>query len=449
MNGEAHQTNESLRKAIHIAFGFGAIALRWLPWRIAAGICLIAAVSNWLLLHKLVGRRVARHERGYDRGIILYPLAVGFLIVTFNWHIALAAVGWVIMAFGDGFATLAGRAAPLKALPWNRDKSWGGLIGFIVPATIGAIGIARLFDRPTIAVVLVTVLICAFVESLPTGIDDNITVPLAAAGALAALAIHPMVASEIHPPVIWGWIAVNTALALVGYALRLVDFSGAIFGWLLGDIVVAGSPAIYVALLAFFILGSATTKLGYSRKASAGLAQEKGGRRGAEHVFANVGVAAVCAIAHWRGLGVVPLFMGITALATAAADTVGSEIGQLIGRLTFSPLRFRSVPRGTPGAISAEGTLAGVVAAYAVAAAGVAMVVHRLQPGFAGTIEIDRTRTIAVITACAFLGSYLESVAWTYTRNVPHAAMNFLNTAAGAYLFWIAWHVIPMWGFLF
>ena len=38
-------------------------------------------------------------------------------------------------------------------------------------------------------------------------------------------------------------------------------------------------------------------KLGYARKSREGLAQEKGGRRGAAHAFANVGVAAICAVA--------------------------------------------------------------------------------------------------------------------------------------------------------
>ena len=59
----AHQTNETLRKFLHIAIGFGAIALKFVPWRWAALICAVAAVSNWLLLHRLVGKAVARHER--------------------------------------------------------------------------------------------------------------------------------------------------------------------------------------------------------------------------------------------------------------------------------------------------------------------------------------------------------------------------------------------------
>ena len=444
-----HETNETLRKSIHILFGFGAIALKWLPWRIAAGVCAVAVVANWLILHRIVGKRVARHERGYDIGIILYPLVVGILIITFNWHIVFAALAWAILAFGDGFATLAGRAVPVARLPWNREKSWGGFLAFLLFGSIAATGITILYGGPSIAVVLVTVLMSGLVESLPTGVNDNLSVPFTAGVILATIAIPPTINSEVHPPVMWTWVAVNTVLAIAGYFAKSVDVSGAVVGWLIGNIVIAGSPALYVALLTFFVLGTAATKLGYARKHAAGLAQEKGGRRGAEHAFANAGVAALCAIAHWRGLGVVPLFMGISALATAAADTAGSEIGQLIGRRAFMPLTFKRVERGTDGAISIEGTLAGLVASLLVAIAGVAMVAHHLRPSFSGSLEIDKTNTIAVITLCGFLGSYIESIVGTYVRNVPNTTMNFFNTAVGAYLFWVASHHVPMWGYIF
>lgn len=444
-----HETRETLRKAIHIAFGFGAIALRWIPWRIAAGICALAVIGNWLLLHRVFGRRIARHERGYDLGIVAYPLAVGLLILTFNWHLELAALAWAILAFGDGFATLIGRAAPLAALPWNRAKSWGGFLAFLIAGGSAAIGIAMLFGGPAITIVIAAVVVSALVESMPTGVDDNITVPFAAGATLAVLAIQPLVGADVHPPVLWSWIIANTIFAILGYVLRAVDFPGAVFGWLIGDVVIAGSPSIYVALIAFFIIGTACTKLGYRRKATAGLAQENEGRRSVEHAFANAGVAALCAIAYWRGLGLVPLFMGISALATAAADTAGSEIGQLFGKRAFLPLTFRRVERGTEGAISIEGTLAGLIASFLVTIAGVAMVINRLRPGFAGSVEIDKANTIIVITLCGFIGSYIESIAGASVRNVPNTTMNFFNTAVGAYLFWVASHYVPMWGFLF
>ena len=71
-----HSTNETLRKSIHTVFGVCAFALKLIPWWAAAGVAAIAIVSNWLVLHRIVGKSVARHERGYDAGIVLYPVAV-------------------------------------------------------------------------------------------------------------------------------------------------------------------------------------------------------------------------------------------------------------------------------------------------------------------------------------------------------------------------------------
>ena len=138
-----------------------------------------------------------------------------------------------------------------------------------------------------------------------------------------------------------------------------------------------------------------------------------------------------------------------TGRRTAAADTAGSEIGQLIGKRAFHPLTFRRVERGTDGAMSIEGTLAGVFGALIVAIAGTAMAIHHIRPGFIGSVTIDRTRVTIVVTIAAFLGSYFESVLGILTRGVPNHVMNLINTVIGAVLFWIAWNFVPMFGFEF
>ena len=447
---DGFQTNEGLRKFLHILFGLFALSLKFIPWRTAALIAAAGVILNWLLLHRLVGKRVARHERGWDWGIVLYPAAVLALIVIFNWHIEIAAVAWAIMAFGDGFATLLGRALPLARLPWNREKSLGGSIAFLLFGSAAALAMARVFGGPSLTAITVAVITAAIAESMPLRLNDNVVVPATAAGMLAIFAIEPLAPMEWLPSLPWPWLAVNTVLAILGYVLRTVDLSGFLVGWLLGSvIVIGGGPALYVALLAFFVIGTICTKLGYKRKSAAGLAQEKGGRRGAGHAIANVGVAALCALACWRGLGLVPLFMGIAALATAAADTTGSEIGKLLGKRAFHPLTLRRVERGTDGAISLEGTLAGIAAAFLVAFAGTVMAANRLRPGFTGSVVIAKSHVLAVLTAAGFLGSYAESILGSLKLDIPNDVMNFINTVVGALLFWIAWNFVPMFGWAF
>ncbi|HEX2123611.1 MAG TPA: DUF92 domain-containing protein, partial [Thermoanaerobaculia bacterium] len=327
-------------------------------------------------------------------------------------------------------------------LPWNRDKSWGGLIAFVLFGAAGALAVGAWMDYREWGVILVATLAAAIAESLPLGVDDNVTVPFAASAALVVAGIQPLTPYGTWPSTHW-WLIVNAVLALAGYFARSVDFSGALGGWALGAIILLGAGwPLYVSLLAFFVIGTAVTKLGYARKARAGLAQERGGRRGFSHAFSNVGVAAICAIAVSRAsrstfgqmeMELLPLFMGIAALATAAADTTASEIGQLIGKRAFLPLTLRRVPVGTEGAISLEGTLAGAAAGFAVALIS-SLAVHRLF--FEATFS---WRVVGAIAACAFLGSYLESVAGSWNRKqarpVPNGVLNFFNTAAGAILF--------------
>lgn len=53
--------------------------------------------------------------------------------------------------------------------------------------------------------------------------------------------------------------------------------------------------------------------------------------------------------------------------ASKLADTTSSEIGKAYGQTTYLITTLQRVPRGTEGAVSLEGTAAGVVAAAGVA----------------------------------------------------------------------------------
>ena len=63
----------------------------------------------------------------------------------------------------------------------------------------------------------------------------------------------------------------------------------------------------------------------------------------------------------------------VAALTAGGSDTVASEIGKAWGRSTFLVTTFSRVTPGTPGAMSLEGTAAGLLAAFALAATGAAL----------------------------------------------------------------------------
>jgi uncharacterized protein (TIGR00297 family) len=398
-------------------------------------VCAFAVFSNWYLLHRVFGARVSRHERGWDAGTVLYPAMVLLLVLVFREETVPIGVGWGALAFGDGFAGLVGKRVGGPRLPWNREKSWSGFAAFLAFGFVGAIFIARWLTppRPFLSLEVIVagaVFVAAIVESLRTNIDDNVTVPLSAAAVTwALLHMHtlPVVMEHRAMP----WLIANGVLAIVGYLARSVDVSGAIAGFVLGAILILfGGWQLYVVLLAFFIIGTATTKLGYRVKAARGLAQEKGGRRGFSHAFSNVGMAAIlaiCASAALPHFAIVWWMAAAAALATATADTTASEIGQLLGRRTFLPLTFRPVPVGTEGAISLEGTFAGIAAA-----ALVAVIAVRARVG------LFDLNWIAILILAAFLGSYIESIAGSWNRKqekpIPNGVLNFINTMIGAAL---------------
>ncbi len=450
-------SSEIPRKAVHIAMGAFALLLRVLTPGTAA-LCACAALGfNFFLLHPLTKRSLLRgseKERGYSLGIVLYPAAVLALIVVFRHRLELAAATWGLIAFGDGMAALIGTTLRGPKLPWNPAKTWSGFAAFVLWGTaasafllrftqhgaldspkhwIGpsflAIGPSGPHFEPSFLILgcLAAAALAGFAESLPTKIDDNILVPLVGGAALyAATLVEPYRLAGLAPTLLQQLVAgaaVNTVLAIAAYAARSVDLSGALCGWLLGVALFAFSGwRGFAALLLFFVLGSACTKIGYARKEMLDIAQEKGGRRGAKNAIANTaaGVAfAFLAVATPHG---VPFTLAlVAAFATATADTVSSEFGQAFGRTTYLVTTFRRVPAGTEGAVSVEGTLAGIAASTVVAAfaAATSMIAW---PG-AGVVVLA---ALAGTTLESYLGATLERV-----NAIDNEVVNFANTVAG------------------
>ncbi|HXH28056.1 MAG TPA: DUF92 domain-containing protein, partial [Candidatus Polarisedimenticolia bacterium] len=184
----------------------------------------------------------------------------------------------------------------------------------------------------------------------------------------------------------------------------------------------AGLPG-FAVLLSFFVLGSAATLLGFRRKERAGIAQEKKGARSARHALANCGVASYLALL-MIGSGSPGLFAFafVCAFATAAFDTVSSEIGQAYGGRPVLITTLRPVPAGTDGAVSWVGTLAGAVAALAVG--GVATAGGLLPRGLLGLVA---AAGLVGSTADSILGATLER-----RGLLDNDAVNFSNTLIGA-----------------
>ena len=449
--------SENARQWIHIGSGAFALLLRVLSGWQAAAMAAMALVFNLVLLPRVGGRQLYRpidHERGFPLGILLYPLSVLLLMLAFPTRLDIAAAAWGILAFGDGFATLVGRsctadtanlfsaraavsAVPSGRLPWNPDKSVAGTLAFLICGSVAGVALAW-WVRPsitpvppltfTIAAPLVAALLAALVETVPIRLDDNISVP-ATAGVVLWIASLMTAASAagargaVVAALPWA-IGVNVVTSWVACRAGTVSRSGAIAGAVVGAIIYAGGGAgAWAMLMVTFLAASVTSRFGLARKQQLGIAEERGGRRGAGNVIANCGVAAVAAVAAvttpYSSNALAAL---VAALAAGGSDTVASEIGKAWGRSTFLVTTLGRVKPGTPGAMSLEGTAAGLVAAFLLAAAGAAF----------GLVP---TSAILIIVAAATAGALVES-ALAATLEGPgilnNDMLNFINTAVAA-----------------
>jgi uncharacterized protein (TIGR00297 family) len=433
---------ESRRKALHIVMGAFAFALRLITWWQAA-VCATAAVAfNALVLPRIGGHTLHRPgdtARGYPIGILIYPLSVLLLIVAFPKRPDIAAAAWGILACGDGFATIVGLRFGRHRLPWNPDKSFEGSAAFFVAGGSAGIVLAW-WTSPAISPVpaawfivaapLLAAFTAALVETVPIRLDDNFSVPAVAGATLWGMSLvspavwtasWPAVAAHLVPALV-----VNGVAAFTGWRVSTVRTSGMLAGWVIGVTIYAcAGPKAWALLLATFLAAALSSRLGLRKKALLGIAEEREGRRGGGNAFANTGVAAIAALV--SVLTPYPdaaLLALVAALTAGGSDTIASEIGKAWGKKTYLITTFAEVRPGTPGAMSLEGTAAGIVGAFALAAVGVT----------AGLIPAS---AIWIVVGCAVAGSAIES-ALGATLEAPgivnNDVLNFVNTAAAAIL---------------
>lgn len=119
---------EAIRRLTHASAGLLSLTLLWLPWHIVV-ICCVAGIAFNFFAMPIIAPHIFRPNESKFSGIRAYPMAVLLLVLLFPMRTAAAA--WAILAFGDAMAALFGRAYGKNKLPWNREKSWQGLLAFI------------------------------------------------------------------------------------------------------------------------------------------------------------------------------------------------------------------------------------------------------------------------------------------------------------------------------
>jgi uncharacterized membrane protein len=229
-----------------------------------------------------------------------------------------------------------------------------------------------------------------------------------------------------------------------------LTWPGVLHSWALGALSWAAfGKGGYALVCLYFLAGSAVTRLGLARKQAEGTAEARGGRRGPGSVWGSGAAGAACAVCalllalppapvadqvlphlpqHLAALASDPAFWRtgfVAAFASKLADTASSEVGKAYGKTTYLATTFQRVPRGTEGAVSAEGTGAGVLAALAFSSVALLAVGQLGSWGEAGVV-------VAAATVANAFESVLGASAQGRAKWLTNDAVNVLQICVAA-----------------
>ncbi|MEG4850240.1 TIGR00297 family protein [Microcoleus sp. B5-D4] len=253
-------------------------------------------------------------------------------------------------------------------------------------------------------------------------------------------------------------ITLNTVLLAIATIApkKLLTPAGQFHGWVLGVLIwgCLGWQG-YAVVMFYFLVGSGVTRIGKAQKEAEGIAEKRSGARGPENVWGSALTATLCALgvlalsilaetgkmsvlaetgkmSVLAETGKMPvsqdaislLLLGYAAsFCTKLSDTSASEIGKAYGKRTFLITSLQPVPRGTEGAVSLEGTIAGIVGSILIA----------LLSWAVGLIDLTG---IVFCVIAAFIATNIESVIGATVQSkfewLTNEVVNFFNTLIGA-----------------
>lgn len=215
--------------------------------------------------------------------------------------------------------------------------------------------------------------------------------------------------------------AAITGAVYYAYRKERIDFSAVASTGAIGLICfVAGGNNWLIPLFIFFVLGTLASSYKRKIKKKFGIGQSI---RTWRNVVANGGAAAIFALLYLVFQDGIYFLGLIGAMATALADTLATELGQVYGRSPRLISNLEKVEVGTPGAVSKEGLLFALLGSGIISSLllvwgyGNAIFIAALISGFIGAF-MD-----------SFLGATLETKGYIDTHMV-----NFVTTVIGGFL---------------
>ncbi|MBI5229298.1 hypothetical protein HY991_04250 [Candidatus Micrarchaeota archaeon] len=180
---KAEGFSEDARQFLHIAFGIFIIGVLYFLGKqftllfLLAFICFSLLIINLRLIRvenpfDFIFNRLERRGHFPGKGALFYLVGLLFL-VSFSFSPTFERGTIAILAVGDGASTLFGRRGK-NPLSWNPKKTVEGLAAFLLFGFISSFYFFGILGAALCSLVL------GLVETLDLGIDDNLSIPIAA-----------------------------------------------------------------------------------------------------------------------------------------------------------------------------------------------------------------------------------------------------------------------------
>jgi len=225
---------------------------------------------------------------------------------------------------------------------------------------------------------------------------------------------------------------------IIAFMKEMVDDTGFITGVILFTFTyVFLDWQAYVIVILFFLISGISIEIENKDKAEKGAFELYKAKRTIQRVLGRCLAGAIFGALFFMTNRPEFQLAFVASYAESAFDTVSTKLGKLLSRDACLITNFKIVHRGTPGAVSWQGTLYGILAALVL---GI--------PAFVvGLIKIHNL--FAVILA-AFLGSTIDSFLNTLSyqkKSIPNEFINFFSSMtagiAAIVLWWLCYIFSP------
>ncbi len=295
----------------------------------------------------------------------------------------------------------------------------GSYFAYAVVAAASAVLITLYLQHSAPLIVLMGIIAAVLLKVILGDRDDALMVETL--GISMTMLLFSDLNYQVSVPLISVAVIIAFGFGYFAYRFKTADLSGLFSAALLGILlIVFANVTWFLVMLAFFIAGAACTRYRYAYKENMGVEQNRGGARGYRNVFANGGVSVAAAILFGVTQNPVFVAMFVGSVATAAADTVASEIG-VTGGTPYMITTGKKVPAGTNGGVTLIGELSALICAIGISAVAF----------FLGVIDIP---TFAICSIAGLVGTNIDSLAGAVIENrgyIGNAGTNVIGTLGG------------------